>query len=392
MTVAIPESNTDLFSDDTLINTERVYQELRAAGPIVRLPKNDLYAVTQFAPLREALRADSVLISGKGVAANDFMNGVPSHTTLISDDALHRKRRSILMRPLTPTALQAVKNRITSTADTLLQDLSAKEEVCGVKDFASHLPVSIVAELIGLEESGRENMLAWAAATFDALGPMNSRAEQALETAMGLIAYVQTLSPDSVRPGGWAEAILKEVPAGTLSPEEAAMMVVDYVAPALDTTILASAHMLWRLSTTKGAFDAVRADPDLIPSIVNESVRLASPIREFTRFAASDYVSDHGTIPEGARVAMLYASANWDERHYDRADQFVVDRNPRDHVGWGHGQHACAGMHLARMEMEALAHALVRHVADIETDSPTAILNNVLQGFAAMPTRFRAAA
>lgn len=387
--MSIPESQIDLFSDDTLQNTERVYKTLRDAGPIVRLPVNDLYAITQFAELRAGLRADSVLISGNGVAANDFMNGIPSHTTLISDGALHKKRRDILMRPLGPGALQSVKDRIEASADALILDLVHRDQFCGVRDFASHLPVSIVADLIGMEESGRESMLDWAAATFDALGPMNGRTEQALQTAMGLIGYVQTLSPETVRPGGWAETILNEVPSGVLAPEEAAMMVVDYVAPALDTTILASAHMLWRLGTTPGTFDQLKANPDLVPSLVNESVRLASPIREFTRYAAEDYATDTGTIPAGSRVAMLYASANWDERHYAHADQFQIDRNPRDHVGWGHGQHSCAGMHLARMEMEALARAMVKHVTSVETDSPTPILNNVLQGFAALPSRFR---
>ncbi|MEO1305874.1 MAG: cytochrome P450 [Pseudomonadota bacterium] len=387
--MTIPESDTDLFSDDTLLNTERAYKKLRDTGAIVWLPANDLYAITQFDTVREGLRADTILISGKGVAANDFMNGVPSHTTLISDGALHKKRRNILMRPLGPGALQSIKDRIETSADTLVQSLTSRDQFCGVKDFASHLPVSIVADLIGLKESGRENMLDWAAATFDALGPMNNRTEKALQTAMGLLSYVQTLSPETVKPGGWAEAILTEVPAGILAPEEAAMMVVDYVAPALDTTILASAHMLWRLGTTAGAFDQLKADPDLAPSLVNESVRLASPIREFTRFAAVDFVSDAGTVPAGARVAMLYASANWDERHYSEAHQFQIDRNPRDHVGWGHGQHSCAGMHLARMEMEALARAMVKHVGSIETDSPTVITNNVLQGFAALPSRFR---
>ncbi|MEL7043110.1 MAG: cytochrome P450 [Pseudomonadota bacterium] len=386
--MAILDSDIDLFSDDTLLNTERAYKQLRDTGAIVRLPKNDLYAITQFDTLREGLRADSVLISGKGVAANDFMNGVPSYTTLISDGDLHRKRRNILMRPLGPKALQSIKDRIEASADTLVQDLASRDQFCGVKDFASHLPVSIVADLIGLEESGRENMLDWAAATFDALGPMNSRTEQALQTAMGLLAYVQTLSPQTVKPGGWAEAILTEVPAGVLAPEEAAMMVVDYVAPALDTTILASAHMLWRLGTTPGAFVHLKDDPSLVLSLVNESVRLASPIREFTRFATADFVSDAGTIPTGERVAMLYASANWDERHYPNADQFQIDRNPRDHIGWGHGQHSCAGMHLARMEMEALAHAMIKHLRSIETGPPTVILNNVLQGFAALPSRF----
>jgi cytochrome P450 len=88
-------------------------------------------------------------------------------------------------------------------------------------------------------------------------------------------------------------------------------------------------------------------------------------------------------------VLILYASANRDERHYDRPEVFVVDRNPRDHVGWGHGPHVCAGMHLARLEMEVLLGELVRQVERIEVGTPERLRNNVLQGFTALPTRFR---
>ncbi|MEL7029484.1 MAG: cytochrome P450 [Pseudomonadota bacterium] len=384
----VPQSDIDLFSAETLTGTPAAYKKLREAGPLVHLPKNDLFALTRFDVVRPALRADDVLISGKGVAANDLINDTSTEATLTSDGETHNRRRLILMRPLMPRSLDVVRQRVEDTADRLVQDLLSRGEFCGVTDFASHLPLTIVAELVGLEESGRENMLEWAAATFDVLGPLNDRATSAMERAMGLLQYVHELRPDRVVPGGWASAILQALENGDITQGEAAMMVADYTAPSLDTTILASAHMLWRLGATPGAYDALKDDPGLIPSAVNESVRLASPIRGFTRFAQSDYDSDVGVIPAGSRVAVLYASANWDETHYENADQFRIDRNPRDHVGWGHGVHTCAGMHLARLEMEALLRALVRHVKAIEVGDPTPMANNVLQGFAALPTSF----
>ncbi|MEM8937189.1 MAG: cytochrome P450 [Pseudomonadota bacterium] len=383
--MTLSESAIDLFSDDTLNNTPERYKALREAGPIVRLQKNDLYAVTHFDAVKTALRASDKLISGNGVAANDAINNAANEATITSDGATHNRRRQILMRPLMPKSLDAVRERVAKTADKLVLDLLARDGFCGVKDFASHLPLSIVAELVGLEEEGRENMLDWAAATFDVLGPMNDRTKSALTRALGLLEYVKELGPDRLIPGGWAHAIMLALEKDEITEGEAGMMVVDYTAPSLDTTILASAHMLWRLGVTPGAFDRIKADPDLIPGTVNESVRLASPIRAFTRFTAEEYVSDHGTIPAGERVAVLYASANWDEGHYDDADQFRPERNPRDHVGWGHGVHTCAGMHLARLEMEALLRALVAHVETIEVGEPKPIMNNVLQGFAELP-------
>ena len=385
--MSIPSVDTDLFSDDTLTNTPSAYQSLRDNGPLVHLSANDLYAVTHFDAVRAALRADTALISSHGVAANDFLNSTQGYATITSDGEVHSRRRSVLMRPLMPGSLKEVATRINTAADQLVETLLDRDEFCGVADFARVLPVSIVSELVGLEEPGRENMLEWAAATFNALGPPNQRMTDALETAMGLIQYIQNLTPDRLKPGGWAAGLFEEIDQGGLSPEEGAMMVVDYVAPSLDTTILATSHMLWELGRSPEQFNRLKDNPALISSMVSESVRLASPIRSFTRFCIKDYATDHGTIPEGTRVAILYASANWDERHYPAPLAFQVDRNPRDQVGWGHGVHLCAGKHLARMEMEALARALIEKVSVIEVDEPTRILNNLLQGFDALPTK-----
>jgi cytochrome P450 len=254
--------------------------------------------------------------------------------------------------------------------------------------FASHLPLTIVAELVGLNDDGRRSMLRWAAATFNNLGVMNELGRNAVPAVMELGAYVISLSRETVTPGGWAANLFDAADRGELSAAEATAMVIDYVAPALDTTILATGEMLWRLATTPGAYPAVREDPGLIAGVVNEAVRLASPIKSFTRFASAPYDAGGTVIPQGARVAVLFASANRDPRRYDEPDTFRVARNPRDHVGWGHGAHTCVGMHLARLEMEVLLAALARTVARIEVGAPQRIRNNTLQGFESLPARF----
>jgi cytochrome P450 len=162
-------------------------------------------------------------------------------------------------------------------------------------------------------------------------------------------------------------------------------MVLDYATPSLDTTILAIGEMLWRLATVEGAFDAVRADPGLIPSVVYEAVRMATPIRGFTRYVDSDFALSESVLPKGSRVFLLNASANRDERHYPDPDRFDVNRNPRDNLGWGYGRHFCAGMHVARLEMEALLGALVRSVQAIEAGSPTRLVNNAVHGYKHLP-------
>jgi cytochrome P450 len=114
-------------------------------------------------------------------------------------------------------------------------------------------------------------------------------------------------------------------------------------------------------------------------------VRLASPLRGFTRFAKEDFAFSDTTLPAGSRVWLLNASGNRDERHYAEPDAFDIERNPRDHLGWGHGVHLCTGMHLARLEMEAILAALIARVSKMEAGEPARIINNSAQGYATLP-------
>ena len=132
----------------------------------------------------------------------------------------------------------------------------------------------------------------------------------------------------------------------------------------------------------------MRANPALIPPAVNEALRLGSPVRAFTRFAAKPYVAGDVAIPAGDRVLVLYASANRDERRWTDPDAFDPTRDARDHVAFGHGVHRCAGGHLAQLELEALARALVRRVRRIEVGAPEVLLSNVLRGYRSFPAAF----
>jgi cytochrome P450 len=378
----------DLYAPAALADPYSRYRRIRDLGPAVWMARHDLWAIGRFDDVRGALRADGVLISGRGVAANDAVNRVGNPITLTSDGEDHIRRRHVLIQPLLPGPLKDLRPRLEAMADQLVSELATGRPFEAVSRFASHLPLAVVAELVGLDEAGRQNMLAWAAATFAALGVLNARGKAAIPQLHALGQYIQRLDRTAVAPDGWAARLFDAADRGALTADEARAMIIDYVAPALDTTILATGHLLWRLATTPGAYETLRSEPALIPSAVNEAMRLASPIRSFTRYALRPYAVGDITIPEGARVLILFASANHDERRYPDPETFDLRRNPRDHVGWGHGAHTCVGMHLARLEMEVLTRALLDRVVRVETGRPTPAWNNVLQGFARLPARF----
>ncbi len=381
----------DLYATAALRNPYPRYKTIRDLGSVVWSPRRKLWVVGRFEDVRQALRAADGLVSGQGVAANDPVNAAPMPITLTSDGEVHDRRRGVLIRPMTPGPLRDLTPRLEVQAEALVDKLATGARFDAMAGFASHLPVAVVAELVGLNEEGRAHMLRWAAATFDAMGAMNERGVAALPTLMELSRYVRGLDRSLVAKDGWAARLFDAADAGELSAEEAGAMVIDYVGPSLDTTILATGHMVWLLANTPGAYDDLRAEPALIPSVVNEAVRLASPIRSFTRYATKDVEIGDGVIPKGGRALILFASANRDERHYPDPDRFDVHRNPRDHLAWGHGPHVCVGMHLARLEMEVLLAALVRHVGAIETGRPSSVYNNLLQGFQRLPARFHRA-
>jgi cytochrome P450 len=120
-----------------------------------------------------------------------------------------------------------------------------------------------------------------------------------------------------------------------------------------------------------------------------ENVRLASPIRGFTRWLARDHVVGDVTLPQGARVALLFGAANLDEMRFPQPERFDLHRDNPVHVGWGNGPHTCVGIHLAKLEMQALLRAMVPRVNGIAVGKPTRILNNTLQGIGALPATFR---
>ena len=388
MTTTSPSLDLDLFSDEAIANPYPLYEEIRNAGPAVWLEQYNMWAISRFDDVRAALRADSTLLSGTGVAMNEALNNTGSTNSLVSDGDEHRTLRSAVMKPMMPSALRNIKEQMQQMSDELVDRLVAYDSFDGMTDFAHYLPVSMVSVLVGLPETGRERMLDWAAASFNALGPMNERAMGSMPDLMAGIEYIRGLDRTDLHPEGWAAGLYRAVDEGLITADKAALLVFDYVAPSLDTTILGTGHMLHQLGRNPDQFAKVKNDPSLIPSAVHESLRIGTPVRAFTRFADADYAEGDVFIPAGDRVVVLYAAANHDERHYPDPQVFDVERQAKDHVAFGFGVHRCAGAHLAELEMQCLLDAMVRKVTTISVEDPTPFPSNMLAGFASFRANF----
>jgi cytochrome P450 len=301
---------------------------------------------------------------------------------LCSDGSEHDALRNVLMRPLTPRALRPAKEQITLEAETLAEKLTAEGTFDAATDLANHLPVTVVSNLIGLPEAGRERMLVWAAEMFNCFGPLNDRAVASFPVMQEMMDYATNEAvPGKLKPGSWAEGIHTAVARGEVAAQACPAMMVDYLGPSLDTTIFAISTAVWLFANNPDQWDLVREDPLLMPSAVNEVLRYDSPIQGFSRSIAREVDLDGAVLPAGSRAIVFYGAANRDERKYPDPDRFDVRRRPADHLGFGAGPHACIGMNLARIEMLALFTALAKRIRRFTILEEQPVLNNVLRGF-----------
>jgi cytochrome P450 len=387
-----PVYDEDFYSDEFIRDPYPRYAAMRALGPVVWMPRHGNFAVTRYREAREALRNHRIFSSGQGVAADQFGCDFMKGNTIASDPPFHDTMRNAMIAPLRPGAVELVRDRIEREAEHLVDALLRRETFDAMSELATHLPLAIVTELVGLPEDGRGNMLRWAAGGFDIFGVQNERGRRGVEIVKQMRNYILTkATPERVKAGSWTARIYEAAERGEIPREICPLLVRDYIGPSLDTTIAAIGQLIHQLGRNPSEYALLRENPSLIANASNEAVRLGSPIRSLTRTTTEDVDFGGVRLPEGARVMMIYASANRDERKFEHPDRFNVRRGGAEHLGFGNGIHMCAGMRLARLEMDSLLKALVDRVERIEVDEPTMALNNTICSFASLPARLRAA-
>jgi cytochrome P450 len=337
----------------------------------------------------EVLQRSRTFISGRGISINDEVNKLLIGSTVNSDGDAHFRRRQVTATPLMPKNIEALEEYIRLTAEALADRLVAQRHFDGVSEFAQVLPYAIVIDLVGLNDGGRDNMLKWAAATFDLMDGFNERSRKAFDALVGLRDYLDEFGQARhLKEGGLARRIFEVAPTHDFSEAEAAQLMRDYIAPSLDTTISAAGFMPYLFARNPDQWDLLCANPDLVPNAVEEIVRLASPIRSFSRYIANDTEVSGVALPEGGRMMVVYGAANRDETVFPDPDRFDITRKLKKHVGFGFGVHTCMGLHLARRELINLIDAMRTRVRrwHLEGEAVPA-MNNTIRAFASIPVR-----
>lgn len=379
-----PTTRADLFSDEILQDPYPTYARMREQGSVVRMETYDIWALTRYDSVRNAL-GDPESFSSDSVAFNEIINGAIVGTALATDPPHHERVRSVLSHSLAPRALRGIKASIDDKAEKLVSDLVERGSFDAVDDFAEALPVSVVLDLVGLPDDVRTKVSSWSSAGFNAFGPMNERTIGALSDSLAQQTYIQSLESADLQEGSFGRAAFDAVDRGEIDREEAGKLLISYLGAGLDTTTAGLANAIHFFAQHPDQWDLVRAEPERIPAAFNEILRYDSPLQIFGRRATRDLVVDGVQIPAGARVAVMYGSGNRDERHFSHADKFDISRDASDHLAFGYGIHSCAGQGLARLEVDAAVRALARRVRRFHVGDPVRRLNNVARTLEKLP-------
>ena len=358
-----PNCDIDFYSQATIANPVVAYDRMLKLGPVIWLKHQNMLAVCGYEVLTSALRNHRCFSSARGVSINEDVNKLLIGSTLNSDPPDHDKTRTITFNPLTPKALTTIKERISIEAEQLVERMVKKEYFDGAAELAPYLPLTIVRDLVGLGDHGKENMLQWGAATFELMGDPLERREAAITNMKKLRTFLEdTATLENLATDGWAQRATQRGILEGLDKAAAAELMRDYIAPSLDTTISAIGYAIWLFSKYPDQWTQLRADRSQIKNAVEEIVRLNTPIRAFSRYTLHDTQLEGVPIRKNSRVLMVFGAANRDPEKFPNPNEFNIQRNTRGHVGFGHGVHACLGMHLARLEMECLINALADRV------------------------------
>jgi cytochrome P450 len=380
MTASVPTSAIDIYTDDVISNPYAAYREMRDLGPAVWMERHGVWAITRFQQVFDALHNYEVFSSADGVALTPETNQAIKGNTLASDPPAHDEMRGLTAPSLSPRALRLHREEVERRADLLVDELLSRRTIDAVRDFAEVFPLSLVPDLVGIPEEGREHLLEWASGAFNTIGPANERTLAAVSVIpqMGLYA-ADLVATGNLREGSWGARLLAAAREKNLDGELISRIMFDYLAPSIDTTISALASSLLLLGANPHQWDMIRSNPKLIPNAFNEVVRFESPIRGFYRHVTKDVEMEGTTVPAGSWALMLYASANRDERKWDRPEAFDITRTASEHVGFGHGIHSCVGQGLARLEGHSLLSALAARVRRFEVGEPVWRLNNTIR-------------
>ena len=358
------------------------FRSMRAAGPVGRDERNDLWAVVHHAALIDTERRADVF-SSRGCYRSRI---APMEADMIAkDDPAHHEQRALVARRFTPKAVQRLEAVIGRIVDDLIDDFAARGEMEIVDDLAAPFPARMTAHLLGFGEEHAPAVRSWSERLMRIDGIADNEALMAdmmgaimeFAAVVGPIAEARRATPRDDLLSVWANGELNGCPI------EQNVMVQEtglFISGGAETTRTVIARGLVELTRHPDQWEALAADPSLVPGAVEELIRWVTPLNNFFRTATRDTRIADTEVRAGDRVILLYPSANRDEAVFDEPYTFDIRRDPNPHVSFGFGTHFCLGASLARLELRTLLARLTRRITNLRVVTPPDIEPNIFVG------------
>lgn len=371
------------------------YGWLRKNDPIARaeLPDFDpFYVVTKHADILEISKDNTLFPYGEMPSTFTNSEGVrqtkearaqgrPLLYTLVQmDEPDHMKFRALTQAWFMPQNLKKLEARVRELAREAADRMVSFGGECDfVNEVALHFPLRVIMEILGVPREEEPRMLKLTQELFGATDPdlkrpggddsPEARAAEIQAVIADFFAYFNNITEARrANPIGDVASVIAnaKVDGQTISAFDAISYYVIIATAGHDTTSSSTAGGMWALADNPDQFAKVKANPALIPGLVDESIRWTTPVRHFMRSAARDTEVNGRKIAKDDWLMLCYPSGNRDEEVFEDPFSFRVDRTPNRHLAFGYGAHLCLGQHLAKMEMRILWEELFARLNSVE--------------------------
>lgn len=346
------ERKYDLYSHTFKANAYKTSQALRTQNPILRQLSLDgttmIWFVSRYEDVEAVLRDPRFVRDERSARAVEGsyrrspLEDLINNHMLNKDGDDHHRLRGLVSQAYPPRRVRALRPRVQSVADELLDGLQAHGKMDLIDDFAFHLPTIVILEMLGVPVEDRERFKAWSNA---AVSPVLSENEMnAFYNHMqAFIVYLREL---------FSTAFL--------------LIVAGH-----ETTVNLIGNSVLALLSNPQQLNELKTHPDLMPSAVEEFLRLDGAVeRALNRWAAEDIELRGHLIHRGNPVILILGAANHDPERFDYPDELDIKRHPNPHLGFGKGIHYCLGAPLARLETEIALNTLLRILPELRLDVP----------------------
>ncbi len=328
----------------------------------------------------------------------------PTWTRLIRDSFIdlepprHTRIRRLVQWAFSRRASESYRARMQETADRLLDRALEEGRMEAISDFATPIPLTMIAELLGIPGGDQPRLVAWSHAIvrlFDQ-GCTEAEAEEAEWATREFAEYVADLLAERrARPGDdlVSSLVAAEMDGDRLSEDELVATCILTLNAGHEATVQAIGNGILALARDPEAFRWLRSHPEALGTAVEELLRFDTPLQMFERWVLEDLEWEGTPLRRGTKVGLLFGSANRDERRFVDPDRLDLSRADNPHVSFGGGIHFCVGAPLARVEMEVAFGTLARRVARIEGPDvePERVPSLVFRGVRALPVELVAA-